>query len=408
MAIEIRRVPETDLRRWIDAIETGFAEQMSDERWADFRQVLEPERAFGGYAGEQIVGGGGIFSMRLTVPGGGQVGAAGVTAVAVLPTHRRRGMLNALMAEMFADARRRGEQVAILWASEGSIYQRYGYGLATIVGSIDIERERAVFRQPAQPAGVVRLVERDEAVERFAPVYDAVRVFTPGFLERSPTWWRVERLSDYESQRHGRSRKFLALYEEAGQPLAYAIYRIKPEWGDAGTASVLEVQEAIGVNPQATQEMWRYLFGIDLIARVQYWSGPPHNPLLLQLAEPRRLRTRLGDGMWLRVLDVPAALRARGYEADGEIVIEVEDRVLPDAAGRWRLTVSGATVDLTGAEDPPDIVLDVADLGALYLGAFTFAGLARAGRIRELVPGALRRADRMFATWLEPWCPEVF
>jgi predicted acetyltransferase len=408
LGIDIRVVPQDDLRRWIDTIETAFADTMSDERWAGFRQILEPERTLGAYDGDLLVGGGSVFSMRLTVPGGRHIGLAGVTAVAVLPTHRRRGMLNGLMSEMFADARRRGEPAAALWASEGSIYQRYGYGLATLVSSLDIERERAVFRLSDQPLGSVRLVDIDEAVERFAAIYDVVQANTPGFLARSETWWRVERLADFEEWRKGRSRKFYALHEADGQPLAYAVYRIKNEWGDAGTASIVDVMEAIGATPAATREIWRYLFGIDLIARIQAWGGPSDHPLLLLLAEPRRLRLRLGDGLWLRILDVPAALRTRSYESDGELVLQVDDGVLPDVGGRWRLTVRGGKADVEPTGDPAELVLDVADLAAVYLGGFTFAQLAAAGRVGEQAAGALARADRLFATARQPWCPEVF
>jgi predicted acetyltransferase len=408
LGIDIRVVPQGDLRRWIDTIETAFAETMSDEHWQGFSQILEPERTLGAYDGDQLVGGGSVFSMSLTVPGGGRVGAAGVTAVAVLPTHRRRGMLNALMAEMFADARRRGESAAILWASEGSIYQRYGYGMSTLVSNLDIERERAVFRSADEPVGSVRLLEIDEAIERFGPIYDQLAATTPGFLGRSQTWWRVERLADYEQWRRGRSRKFYALYEHEGKALAFAVYRIKSEWGDAGTASLVDVQEAMGVTPSATREIWRYLFGIDLIARIQAWGGPADHPLLLMLAEPRRLRLRLGDGLWLRILDVPAVLSARSYENDGEFVLQVDDGVLPDVGGRWLLTVRSGRADVEPTGDPAALALDVADLAAVYLGGFTFAQLAAAGRIREQAAGALSRADRLFATARQPWCPEVF
>lgn len=408
MAIEIRLVPRDDLRHWIDTIETAFADTISDERWAGFSQILEPDRTLGAYDGDRLVGGGSVFSLRMTVPGGERIRAAGVTAVAVLPTHRRRGMLNALMAEMFADARRRGEPAAILWASEGSIYQRYGYGLATLVSNLDIERERAVFRQPDDPIGSVRLVEIDEAVERFTQIYDQLTAVTPGFLERSATDWRVERLADYEEWRRGRSRKFYALYELDGEPLAFAIYRIKNEWGDAGTASVVDVMEAMGVTPSATREIWRYLFSIDLIARIQAWGGPPDHPLLLMLAEPRRLRLRLGDGLWLRILDVPAALRARSYRDDGEVVLQVDDGVLSDVAGRWRLAVRDGVADVEATTAPADVVVDVSDLAAVYLGGFTFSQLAAAGRTREEHDDGLARADRLFATARAPWCPEVF
>ena len=143
MTIEIRPVPATDLRRWFDAISQSFGEDPSDEQFGLEQQILEPRRVLGAYDGDKLIGGGGAFSFQLTVPGGGTVGTAGVTGVGILPTHRRQGALRALMARQLADVRVAGEPIAALWASEGSIYQRFGYGLAAANGSIDIARDRA-------------------------------------------------------------------------------------------------------------------------------------------------------------------------------------------------------------------------------------------------------------------------
>ena len=408
MAIDIRQVPEAELRGWVDIIETAFGEEMREERWLEYRRVLVAERTLGAYDGERIVGGAADYLFRLTIPGGAQLAAAGVTSVGVLPTHRRRGILNQLMRRQLAEIRGRGEPLAILTASEGSIYQRYGYGLATLNASIDIERERAVMRSPLPVRGNVRLVDATEAARTFPPVYDVLRRATPGFFDRDATWWEVHPLSDSEHQRRGRSRKFYALYERDGAVRGYALYRIKQEWGDVGSRSALQVQEVMALDPLAGEELWRYLFGVDLIERIQSSLGPPDHPLMLTLAEPRRLRLRLGDGLWLRLLDVPAALAARGYGADGQLVLDVTDELLPDVGGRWRLAVEDGLVSVEASDQAPDLALDITDLGAVYLGGFSFAQLALAGRTQELTPAAHSIADRLFGTYVRPWCPEIF
>lgn len=407
MTIEIRPVPAESLRTWVETVNLAFGEDTQEEQWALDRRILEPERTLGAYDGDVLVGGGGCFSFRLTVPGGQEVGAAGVTSVGVIPTHRRQGILRQLMTRQLDDVRRNGEAVAILWASEGSIYQRFGYGLGSLNARIDVERERATFRNPVTAVGRVRLVDMAAARREIPAVYDAVRAVTPGFISRSDTWWDVL-LSDPEHRRRGGGRKFYALYERDGDVSGYVLYRIKQEWGDSGTASTLMVLELIGRDAEAIQQLWRFAVGVDLIARINARLGPPDHPLLLLAAEPRRLGLRLSDGLWLRVVDVPRALEARRYAADGSVVIEVADDFMPDVGGRWRLDATGGHARLSETTDPPDLSLDITDLAAVYLGAFTFASLARAARTVELTDGARVRADGMFATDTLPWCPEIF
>jgi predicted acetyltransferase len=407
VGIDIRTVPADQLRPWIDAVNTAFGEPIDEAQWKLDLTLLEPERVLGAYDGEAIIGGGAAFSFRMTVPGGARVRTAGVTNVGVMPTHRRRGILRNLMARQLADVRQNGEVLAALVASEGGIYQRFGYGLGILLGSIEIDRERAQFRSESQPVGSVRLVDRDEARRLMPPPYDALCGATPGFIERDPAWWD-ERLADIESQRRGAGPAYRAIYERDGEVRGYVRYRIKNEWTGIAHNSTLIINELIALDPVAEREMWRYLFGVDLIARVSYRWGPPSHPLLLMLTEPRRLQLRVSDAIWIRIVDVPAALTARTYAADGELVIDVTDAFLPEAAGRWRLTVKDGKATVEPTTDPPDLSLDTTDLAAAYMGSFSFTELSRAGRGEEGSPGGRARADAMFATSVKPWCSTPF
>jgi predicted acetyltransferase len=408
VTLEVRTVPANGQREWFEAIWIAFGEDLNEDSIERNLRVMEPDRTFGIYDGDQVVGGGGTFSFELTVPGPGTLRVGGVTAVGVMPTHRRQGGLRKLMLHQLADAKARGEAAGLLWASEGNIYQRFGYGLASLTSSIDIERDRAQFRKPVEWTGSIRLVDAAEAMKKFPVIHDQVAAVTPGFWKRNEAWWDSQILADPEHWRRGASRKFYLLNESDGKPVGYATYRIKSEWGDVGSKSVLQVIEWLGLDGAAAQDLWRYLFGVDLIGRIQYGHGSVDDPLLLMLAEPRRLQTRVGDGLWLRILDVPAALTARGYRADGDIVLEVTDEVLPEVAGRWRLSARGGHADVTPSDQPADLQLDIADLGAVYLGGFTFRSLADAGRGAECTPGAIERADLLFATDRKPWSPHVF
>jgi predicted acetyltransferase len=407
LTIEIRGISEAEFRPWLDAVEAAFGEVLTDTQHEESRRIFEVDRVLAAYDGERCVGGGAAFTFQLSVPGGGQVSAAGVTAVGVMPTHRRRGILRRFMKQLLNDARRRAEPVAILWASEGVIYQRFGYGQASLNGGFDMPKRRAEFRLASETVGTVRLVDRDEAARAFPPVYAAVMRESPGFYSRHPDWW-TDTLADPEHRRHGAGPKFYALYERDGAPAGYAIYRIKHDRSATEGRDEVLVLEALAVDPPAMREVWRYLLGIDLIDRISLRLGPPDQPLLLQLAQPELLGLKINDGLWLRLLDVPAALEGRGYAGDGELVLETSDEFMPECAGRWRLSVAGGRARVEPTSDAADLLLETNDLASVYLGAFTFSDLARAGRGREAKPGARRRADLLFTTDRAPWCPQIF
>ena len=396
------------MRRWAETVSDANSEELSEELWRDVQPTIEVDRTFGAYEGDEVVGGGSVFSFDVTVPGGAALPSAGVTWIGISPTHRRRGALRGLMTAMIDQAVERTEPLAVLWASEGSIYQRFGYGLSTLSSSIDLERDRAQFLSSVPASGTVRLVSVEEAARIFPPIYDVNLRSTPGFYTRSKGWWEIEVLADFKWARRGYDRKFYAVHETDGKPDAYAIYRAKHDWTNSVPGTELLVQEIMALDPAALREMWRFLFGIDLIKRVTRRGGPAVEPLLLMLTEPRRLNLTERDGMWLRVIDVVAALEARTYTADGSVVFEVRDDYLPDAGGRFKLTTSGGTGRVERTNDKVQLALEAADLGAVYLGGFSLADLARAGRTDELAEGARARLDAMLATNAPAWCPQIF
>jgi predicted acetyltransferase len=412
----IRAATRETLRDLVGPLESAFAEPWTDSDYHDFLETAEPERVIAAFDGERPVATAGAYTFRMTVPGG-EVGAAGVTLVGVMPSHQRRGILRAMMRHQLDDIVARGEPVAILWASQGAIYQRFGYGLATLTGGFESEPTHAAFLRPSSATGRVRLVDVDEAVAEFAPIYDAARAVTPGMLGRSETWWRWATLHDTESMRGSRGPKFRALLDTDGGPAGYAVYRVKGDWDERGPRGTLAVQELIGRTPAAERALWAWVLSIDLIGQVKGVRQPMPPPIALMLAEPRRLGLTVGDGLWLRLVDLPVALTARTYAAPGSLVLEVRDADIASNAGRWRVDTTGprsgdpsggleATVVPT--TERPDLVLDVADLGATYLGSVRFGDLWRADRIDAHRRAAVREADAMFASERTPWCPTMF
>ena len=375
----------------------------SDDAIKHFHRVLAPERVHAGFDGERIVSGSASFPFDLTVPGG-RVSAAGVTVVGVLPTHRRRGYLRAMKRSLIDAAHARGEAVAVLWATEDTIYGRFGYGMASMAAEIDVPREHtSAFGRDDTP-GQARLVPLDEAEPLIAPVYERMARATPGMFARSAAWWQDRLLTDQPWKRGSGGALRCAVWEVEGSTTAYAFYRVNQLFERGSSIGNIFVVEAIGDSPQATHAIWRFLFGIDWLARVKAVFLPVDHPLLLSLKAPRRLNFLVREGLWVRLIDVGAALSARGYATDESVVIEVADEFCPWNAGRWRIARGGT--ERTKAE--PDLACDVASLGCVYLGGFTFAQLERAMRMKELRPGAIARADAMFHSDRAPWCPKLF
>jgi predicted acetyltransferase len=307
------------------------------------------------------------------------------------------------MRAQLDDVHERGEPLAVLWASEGTIYGRFGYGLASFVGEVSIPRE-SQFTVPVEPGGRVRVVEKDEALELFPQVWEAVRPHIPGMMRRTRSWWEYRILFDSLDMREGGGPKRFVVLEHDGKPTGYAVYRHRPKWEDGVPAGAVEAIEAVALDGTPTAELWRFLLDIDWAARVTGWLLPMDHQLFHLLANPRRMKFQVYDGLWVRVVDVGAALSARAYAADGEVVFDVVDSFCPWNEGRWKLADGRAT----RTDDAADIRCDVSVLGSVYLGAVPFVELARAGRFEELSAGAAARAAAMFGWARKPWCPEIF
>jgi predicted acetyltransferase len=406
MDLRIRTISEDELDAYVRATEAAFSSVPIDEDLARERTMAEPDRCFAAFDGPEIVGTAGAFTMPMTVPGG-RLEVGFVTGVGVRPTHRRRGVNTQLMRRQLDDARGRAEAVAVLYASEGGIYGRYGYGLATFGLSFEIETARAAFVRGYAPAGAMRLVERDDAVKAILAVHEANRGLRPGMVHLD------ERRLEYDlGHEHGEDKKIPSMFvvhEGDGGIDGYAVYKMKHDWPQGFSRSVLSVRFLEATTPAAYADLWRYVLDVDLVERVDAWNRPVDEPLLYLLQDPRRIRPTISDNLWVRLVDVPAALRARRYAADGRIVVEVADPFCPWNEGRYALEVSGGRGTVTPDEDEPaDLACTVNDVGAAFLGGPSFRQLRDAGRVQERRDGALARADTMFGWRPAPWSPYAY
>jgi len=398
----------------------------------DRQQVLarlEFDRSLAAFDGTTQVGTAAAYSFQLSVPGHQTLPAAGVTWVSVLPSHRRRGVLSSMMRRQLADVRDRGEPLAVLWASEATIYSRYGYGRAMWHADLTLHRgEGALARSTPTDDGLrLRIVGPAAALPELAKVYDAVLPSRPGFVARNDAWWQLA-IYDPAEERQGSSPLRCVLAEDDGGPRGYALYSAVNSW-DAATSlpgGVLTVHEMVSADPAAGASLWADLLNRDLTTEFRIRRRPVDDPLLFHLADARRARPRLKDALWVRIIDVPGALARRRYSSPVDVVIEVRDDIMPSNAGRWRLTTAGAgetgygleascvragspdsadSADSAALSDSAaDVALDVTELGAAYLGGTPLGALAAAGLVTERRPGAVRQLSTALSWEPAPWC----
>ena len=378
----------------------------TDEELATSKEITEFDRTLAFFDGKEMVATAGIFSYEMTVPGG-TLRCGGVTRVSVLTTHRRRGLLTAMMRRQLDDMHERGEPLAALYASEAPIYGRFGYGIGTYQAAVEIERSHAAFAKAVATRGRLSMVDVPTGVREFTRVWEQARRDQPGMLALDERWLRSQ-LTDLEQHREGFSPHYRVLYQAGDNPSGFAIYRIKMDWDASGPNGTLRLEMLVAATAEAYAALWRHVLDVDLMARVSAEMRPVDEPLRFLLADSRQPKTRVEDGVWLRLVDVPAALKGRRYAVDGRLGLRVRDAFCPWNDGQYELLGGPGGAECTATGGTPDLALDAADLAALYLGGNRFRTLFEAGRVEELRPGAIAHADAMFATDRAPWCPSHF
>ncbi|HEX6844149.1 MAG TPA: GNAT family N-acetyltransferase [Actinomycetota bacterium] len=402
--MEFRTIEREEIDAFSAMLSNAFGDVKPEEHHLEAdRATLEPDRTWVAIDDGRIVGGAGAYTMQTVLPGGGAVGTAGVTAVGVLPTHRRRGITTELLGRILGQARDRGEPIASLFASQAVIYGRFGFGLATQALEFDVQLDRVHFSAGTEASGTVRLLDREAAL---APMYDVWRRFAPTRpgvnpgSERDFPWGFTEKKGE---------PFFYAIHEDDdGTADAFAVYRIVHKWPTALPHLHAKVRTLIATSPTASASIWRYLFDIDLVSRVTTGDRPLDDPLLWQLEEPRAARPRLYDALYVRPVDVVAALEGRPYAADGRLTIAVTDPFRPDDGGTFVIEVEDGHGSCARTDDEPDLVGSAHAIGSTYLGGATWSTLANAGRVEVREASALSRADAMFASSVAPWVPFMF
>ncbi|MCF3147255.1 GNAT family N-acetyltransferase [Streptomyces platensis] len=410
--MEIRSTSDEDLDVFVDTLHAAFGrfpETPTEGGGGVWWSALEMDRNLLAVTADgRPVGTAGAYSFELTLPGEILAPAAGVTAVGVLPSHRRQGVLSAMMRHQLTELRARGESLSVLLASEAPIYGRFGYGPATYTQRLTVPRHQAAFARPrargtaGAPAtgsdtGSVEVLRRAECGEILEEIYDRYRRAQLGALSRPHRWWALGAGQPPVAP----APRYVAVHRDAdGVPDGYASYSV-----ESGT---LTVDEIIATDDAVFTVLTRFVLGHDLVTQVVFKHLAPDHPLRWQLADFRAGQVSDDtDWLWVRLLDVPRALTARGWFMDGEIVLDVDDPFLGEH-GRYLLTVRDTKADCVPTDREPDLSLDVSDLGSVYLGGTAPSTLVRAGHIRAHRPGAAALADALFRTDRSPHCLHWF
>ncbi len=413
MPATIRTITRDDVPGYLRTIRSTFlgppqtpAEQQA---WVEFwlnRRQPDLTRAWGAFDGDTCVGSLGTVPFELTVPGGRTVPADGVTAVTVAPTHRRQGLLTGLMGAGLRAAADRGDAVSILIAAEWRIYGRFGYGVATEDAVWEVDRARAAV---GPPEGVVEAVGIDQLRKLAPPAYDAARRARPGGIDRPENRWDVDFGLAYAEGDKPQWNGWAAVHRDpAGEVDGYLRWHAEDSWDGMLPTGTLHVDELVTASPAAYRDLWRFALGVDLLVSVRASERPVDEPLRWLLADGRAARqTQRWDRLWLRLLDVPAALTGRGYSSAGRVVLEVVD---PGgyAAGRVALEAGPDGADCRPTTASAELTLPAAVLGAAYLGGTRLRALADAGLVDEHRAGAVDAADRLLAGEQVPFCPLHF
>ncbi|MFF4185694.1 GNAT family N-acetyltransferase [Streptomyces sp. NPDC001691] len=409
MTTQLRVLDPAEWDEWYGALVVAFGGiPDAPEEVELWRELIDPARSTAVWDGARCVAATSTFPFRLSVPGGAVVPAAGVTGVGVMGTHRRRGILTSMMRRQLDDLRERGEALAVLTASEPAIYGRFGYGVGTMALSAEIDTTRVRLDLPPGSDEVrLRYAKVGDSLAACEALYARQVPLRPGMLARQPGWDRLTTV-DPESYRDGASAAQCVLAERAGELVGYARYRVSMTSTPRGVSGTVTLLDLEAVDPAVSATLWRYLFDLDLTDTLTVRNRPVDDPFQHLVSDVRRCGIRLKDALHVRLVEVGAALESRTYAAPVDVVLEVEDAFCPWNAGRWRLTGDAKGASCVRTEDPAELALSVRELGAAYLGGFTLAALAGAGRVRELRPGALTEASTAFGSELAPWLPHGF
>lgn len=401
MTVSIRAIGADEVERFRVELSRTFGSDVEpgDSATALFGELIELDRSIGAFDGDALVATATAFSLALAVPGA-VMPMGGLSMVTVRPTHRRQGILRALIQAHLEDVAARGEPVSGLWASESSIYERFGYGIAAESDILQLDATALDVTVPGAPDDI-ELIDATTVIDELGELHDELFARRAGGLRRSRPWWQLRFIEDPPERRRGASKRRWVVARRDGRTTGWVCYRQRQKFEGGIAAGTVEIAELVGVDAIAEASLWRFVVNIDLFPDVRYWNAPTDALIKWLTPQRRRLSMRRTDTLWLRPCDVAAMLAGRTYGADGRLVIALRD------GGAFALSVDGGRAQCAASDEHPTLTCERSALGSILLGGVAPSLLARSGRI-EGSERALAEADRMFASPVPPWCPEMF
>lgn len=384
----------------------AFGTSISDSRWRVASSALERDRQLGAFDEESLVGHSACLGHVLTVPGG-TVPAAGVTWVGVQPSHRRRGVMSALLRRQLTELAEQREPVATLWAAEPGIYGRFGFGVASRRLVVTLRAGTSLGGKPAH-IGRLALSDVHDAFDPCHDVYERLRPLRPGMVTRSREAWRESAFDDPADRSGASPLRCAVAYEEVDRPDGYVWFRTQPKWEDGTPDGTVHVHEMLAGSPAAAQALLGVVLDLDLMSGTHIWNLATDDPLLALTEHTARLRARVVDQLWARLVRVEDALAARSYDGAIDLVLDLTDEALPRNAGRWRLAADPTGVDVSRTHATPDLSMDIRTLSGAYLGDDTLARATLAGLVHEHTTGAAAVLGRAMRGERAPYCPYMF
>ena len=408
MAVEVRTITDDEVPAFREAALGVFGTDPEVEAGISgpdqHRALIGPGQAWGAFDGGTIVATAGTFDLSIALPCGGATRMAGLTLVTVRPTHRRRGLLRELMNRHLTDARDRGFAISGLWASDAPIYSRFGYGLAAYCDSLEIAHADQL-RIADREYDTLEPIDEARARALLPDIYARSIVGRPGALRRTDVWWQERRFLETPWARGGASRRRHVVVRRGDDLVGYIVYRQRGKFTDGIPDGRVEINELLALDPRAEATLWRFALSMDLFPTVTWWNTPADTALPWLVHDMRRIKSRRGDGLWLRIENVPEALMARGYTFDGGLVLGIHSEHAPVA--RYELTVDNGRAHCKATTRSPDIACTTQTLSSLFLGTTSATQLARADLVQGS-PASILLADRIFSSPVAPWCPEIF
>ena len=405
MSLEFRPPSDEEWPAFVGAMEAAFIEPFPEGAAARMRSMADFARPLGGFDGDSVEATAGAYRHVMQVPGG-SLPCTGITWITVSARHHRRGVLTEMLRRLHEAGAADGEPIAALYASEGAIYDRFGYGVAGRSQAIEVDG-RELLGLPVQPGAVLE-ISRDTAKKRFPAVYEAATADRPGIIVRQALWWkRIFALAAQGSQGWSACR-YLVYVDADGNDRGYAVARLKGDWDGLVPTGTCRFDELYTVDAEAAAAIWRYAASFDLVSRVTAALRPVDDGLPFLLRDLRRASLTPDHELWVHVTDPVAALEGRRYHGDGALRLGVTDPAWPRATGTYQLEVSGGAARCTRIDAEPDLDLGRSGLGALFLGDTSPYLLAAGGRIAARTPGALADAERVFRWGPAAWPTDVW